>query len=175
MKNLSLLTVLIALGFTSCSQRYTQNSKEIDSYKKLIAAYNNQQFDEMALFYSDTAKIMFNVPIEEAQTVAQSIAQNKLDAALFSSWKYNKKNTEYEMVVTDAGETWVNFWSQWEGTLKQNNKLYVIPSCITAQFVDGKIVREIGYWDLSKVILDLQKTKQVSNIDSPDHLKIAEK
>ncbi|MEO6347787.1 MAG: nuclear transport factor 2 family protein, partial [Aquaticitalea sp.] len=77
-------------------------------------------------------------------------------ATLFSSWKYDPESVEYEMVVTDKGETWVNFWGHWEGTLKSSNKVYVIPAHVTARFVGGKIVREDGYWDVSKLLMDIQ-------------------
>ena len=64
---------------------------------------------------------------------------------------------EYEMVITDDGETWVNCWLGWKGTLAANNKDIYIPIHLTYQFVDGKIVREYGYWDGSQVMMELQK------------------
>lgn len=158
MKNI-LILVLAMLFLTSCNQkqRYTQQSAEIETYKKAIAAYEKQNWDELATYYADSAKIQMNVTKENAQTIAQNIAQSKEDATLFSSWRFNPKTVEYEMVVTDKGETWVNFWGYWEGTLKANNKKYVTPVHLTAKFVDGKIVREDGYWDNSKLMMDLQK------------------
>lgn len=174
MKRLLLVTVLVFM-LASCSKRYTQSSKEIETLQKAINLYSNQQFDEIAVFYADSAKIINNVPEEEAITIAQRITQNKEQSALFSTWKINSKIAEYEMVVTDKGETWVNYWGQWEGTLKLNNKLYVIPTCITAKFVDGKIVREVGFWDESKLVIDLQNLKAVSDIDTPDQFKIVKK
>lgn len=112
MKKLVLFGLAIVL-FTACNnkeKRYTQQSPEIDTYKKVIEAYQKQDWNAMASHYSDSAKILNNVTIKEAQTVAQLIAQNKEDAALFSSWRYEPESLEYEMVVTDKGETWVNFW-----------------------------------------------------------------
>lgn len=158
MKKIILFGLAIVL-FTSCNQkqRYTQQSAEIDTYKKAIAAYEKRSWDELAAFYADSAKIQMNVTNENAQTLAQNIAQNKEDAEFFSSWRFNPKSVEYEMVVTDDGETWVNFWGYWEGTLKANNKKYVTPVHLTAKFIDGKIVREDGYWDNSKLMMDMQK------------------
>ncbi len=37
------------------------------------------------------------------------------------------ENREYEMVVTDKGQTWVNFWGLWEGTLPQITKHTAFP------------------------------------------------
>ena len=163
MKNLFLLGLAIVF-FTSCNQkqRYTQQSAEIDTYKKGIAAYEKQNWEELATYYADTAKIQMNVTKENAQTIAQNIAQSKEDATLFSSWRFDPKSVEYEMVVTDKGETWVNFWGNWEGTLKANNKKYVTPVHLTAKFIDGKIVREKGYWDNSEIVTDMLKTTSAS-------------
>ena len=164
MKKIILIAITITFTLGSCNQkmRYTQQSPEIDSYKKSFAAYENQNWEELATYYADTAKILNNVALENAQTVAQMIQTNKEDAALFSNIKYNPKTVEYEMVVTDKGETWVNFWGYWEGTLKANNKTYIIPASFTAQFIDGKIVREDGYWDNSKLAIDMLKLQDTT-------------
>ncbi len=159
MKKLILLGFSIVL-FAACNQqtkRYTQQSKEIDTYKQVIKDYENQNWESMATHYTDTAKILNNVTEKNAQTVAQLVSQNKQDATIFSSWNFVPEESEYEMVVTDKGETWVNFWGLWQGRLTANNQLYEIPAHITARFIDGKIVREVGYWDTSALALDLQK------------------
>lgn len=55
------------------------------------------------------------------------------------------------------------FLGHWEGKLKANDKLYVIPAHITARFIDGKIVREDGYWDISKLMMDIQQMDSTKN------------
>ena len=60
------------------------------------------------------------------------------------------------MVLDDKDRTWVNFWGDWKGTLVANQKEITIPIHLTYQFVDGKIVREYGYWDPTEVLLSLQ-------------------
>lgn len=165
MKNI-LFTVLVLALFTACEKqqkRYTQQSPEIDTYKKVINDYEKRNWENMAAHYADSAKIMNNVTEENAQTLTELVMMDKDDAALFSSWDYLDKDSEYEMVVTDKGETWVNFWGTWQAELKANDKTYTIPTHITAQFVDGKIVKELGYWDLSKIILDMQALQEVHN------------
>lgn len=159
MKSALILGLAIIL-FTACQnqeKRYTQQSSEIDTYKKVIADYENRDWEALASHYADTAKILNNVTMKDAKTIEQEITMGKEDAGLFASWKYQPKSVEYEMVITDKGQTWVNFWGIWEATLLANNKTYVIPAHITAQFVDGKIVREDGYWDLSKIMTDMQE------------------
>ncbi len=159
MKRVLFLGLAIVLSLTACQQqekRYTQQSPEIDTYKKVIEAYEKQDWVAMASYYADTAKIMNNVLEAEGVNIADEIANYKDGATYFSSWEYVDADSEYEMVVTDKGETWVNFWGNWQGTLKANNKTYTLPSSITAQFVDGKVVKEFGYWDISKIMLDMQ-------------------
>jgi len=158
MKKLFLLGLAIVL-FSACDQkdtRYTQQSPEIDTFKNVIEAYKKMNWEEMPKHYADTAKIANNVIEEKAMTVSQNIERNKEDAAMFD-WKIEKE--EYEMVVTDKGETWVNFWGLWKGTLKSNNKVYDIPFHLTARFIDGKIVEEYGYWNNAEIVTDLLKAE----------------
>lgn len=159
MKQLFLVGLAIVL-FTACDQkdtRYTQQSPEIDTFKKAIDDYKKMNWENMPKHYADTAKIANNVIEEKAMTVSQNIERNKEDAAMFS-WVVEKE--EYEMVVTDEGETWVNFWALWKGTMKSNSKVYDIPFHITARFIDGKIVEEYGYWNNSEIVSDLLQSEQ---------------
>ncbi len=168
MKKPFLLIFTTIVLLSSCKQktRYTQNSSEIDTYKKVIEAYEKQNWGDLASHYANSAKILNNVTLEHAQTVSQLIEQNKEDAKLFTSWRYDPESLEYEMVVTDKSETWVNFWGHWEGTLKLNGQLYIIPVHITAQFLNGKIIREDGYWDVSKLMMDIQAMEANKNIQT---------
>ena len=160
MKNLFLLGLVIVF-FTSCNQkqRYTQKSAEIDTYKKVMEDYKTQNWEDYPLHYADTAKIANNVVKEKAQTVSQNIEKSKEDARLFD---YKVEDIDYEMVVTDNGETWVNYWGVWKGTLKSTGKVYVIPFHTTAQFIDGKIVREDGYWNNSEIVTDMLKQSEAT-------------
>lgn len=169
MKQLFLVGLAIVL-FTACDQkdtRYTQQSPEIDTYKKAMDDYKKMNWESMAAHYADTAKIANNVIDEKAQTISQVIKTNKEDAAMFS-WVVD--NEEYEMVVTDEGETWVNFWGLWKGTMKSNNKVYEIPFHSTARFIDGKIVEEYGYWNNSEIVTDLLQQEQEASTTSGDSL-----
>lgn len=147
----------LALGlFTACQQesRYTQESSEIETYKKVIKAYEDQNWDNFVVHYADTARIANNATEDQAQTLAELVETNQEDATLFSSWRFVDEKSDYEMVVTDDGETWVNFWGLWKGEMKSDGKTYEIPAHITAQFADGKIVKEYGYWDISKLLFN---------------------
>ena len=168
MKKIFLLGFATIL-FVACNQevRYTQNSPEIDTYKKVIEDYKTMNWETTATHYADTAKICNNVIKEKGITVAESIVKNKEDATLFT-WVVSDE--EYEMVVTDEKETWVNFWGLWKGTMKSNNKVYDIPFHITAQFIDGKIVRELGYWNNSEIVTDM-----LSNAPKPETVTTEEK
>ena len=157
----SITLLFISILFISCQEnkRYTQQSPEIDTYKKAIEAYNKMDWETMAGFYADSAKIIYNKLEKEAITLPQLIELNKKDAQDFTSWGFTDKDSEYEMVVTDKGETWVNYWGVWKGDFKPTNKTYIIPAHMTAQFVNGKIVKEFGYWDNSEFYKDLSVTE----------------
>jgi len=153
------VAIVIFIAWNQQSTRYTQQSAEIETFKQVLEDYEDREWEDMIAHYSDTAKIMNNVTEKDAKNLTQFLAENKKDASQFSSWDFVNDASEYEMIVNDRGETWVNFWGLWEGTFKTNNKVYKIPTHITAQFVNGKIVREFGYWDVSKIIRDIQQDR----------------
>lgn len=145
------------LALSACQQgpvRYTQDSPEIDTVKKLISNYNSKSFDTS--MYADTSKTYYNTS-KNHMSASEAMEYHKQTDVNYSSRGFQNENTEYEMVVSDNGETWVNCWLSWKGTLAANNKEIDIPMHLTYQFVDGKIVREYGYWDPSEIILELQK------------------
>ncbi|MGB5983411.1 MAG: nuclear transport factor 2 family protein [Nonlabens sp.] len=155
-----ILLAFTALLFMSCNRqekRYTQQSAEITSFKQSVDDYRNYRWDDLKAHYADTAKIANNVVEKKAINISKHIESSKKDAEMFD-WII--ENEEYEMVVTDEGETWVNFWGVWKGTMKKTKKEYVIPYHSTAQFVDGKIVKEFGYWNNSEISTDLMKAEQ---------------
>jgi hypothetical protein len=157
MKKLFVLGLAIVL-FVSCQerkQRYVQSSAEIDAVKSLLKDYHAGDWKAWAGHYADTAKIYFNTI--KGATVAETIASLKQILANTSAYKFDDKNQWYEMVLDDDNETWVNFWGNWRGKLSANGKELVIPVHLTLQFVNGKIVEEYGYYDISEFVLSLQE------------------
>ncbi|MGB5420268.1 nuclear transport factor 2 family protein [Algibacter sp.] len=154
MKKLILLLLISGLFF-NCNQkqRYTQNSKEIDTVKSMIEAYNSKDYASAQSHYADTSKTRFNSDLMDSKEIPNYHQQND---ANYSSRGFLDDGQEYEMVVDDKGHTWVNFWGDWKGTLKGNGKDVTIHIHLTSRFVDGKIVEEYGYWDPSEVIANLQ-------------------
>ncbi|MEO9893189.1 nuclear transport factor 2 family protein [Aurantibacter sp.] len=169
MKKLSLLGLLIIL-FTACeqTQRYTQNSAEIDAFKAVIQNYNDEDWEGMTAHYADSAKT-FNNSSDVSLTLDEMVDYHKQSLINLSSRSFLEKNQEYEMVLTDKGDTWVNFWSDWEGTLKANGKKIKIPIHLTAKFLDGKIVRTSGNWDNTPKILALQEIDAKNNLSPEDN------
>ena len=155
MKKIVILILALAI-FSSCEQkdsRYTQQSPEIETAKKVIKGYNSQQYD-LSVF-ADSSKTYFNTktnPIE----LKDIVAYHQGNDANYSSRGFLEKDQEFEMVVTDKGYTWVNAWLDWRGTLKDNGKVIDMPVHLTYRFVDGKIVRTVGYWDPTEIVLELQ-------------------
>ena len=161
MKKLLVLGLAVLL-FAACQQeqRYTQQSPEIDTVKKLIKNYNDKTYD--ASIYSDTSKTYYNTK-NKAMSPQETIAYHQANDAAYSSREFLDKDQDYEMVKTDDGKTWVNCWLDWKGTLAANGKEFMIPIHLTYQFVDGKVVREVGMWDPSEVVLELQAMSNISD------------
>ncbi len=163
MKKVTLLAMTILL-FIACNQkqRYSQNSPEIDTFKSVIKSYNDQDWEGMTDHYADTAKT-FNNSSDKGLALDEMVAYHKQSLDNLSSRGFLDKDQEYEMVVTDKGDTWVNFWGDWEGTLAANGKTIKIPIHLTAQFKAGKIVRSSGNWDNAPMVLALQEIETKKN------------
>ncbi len=148
----------VALLFIACQPkgpvRYTQNSAEIDAVKKHIANYNNKNYDTG--IYADSSKTFLNTK-KNAMTPSEAMEYHKQTDANYSSRGFEAEDQEYEMVITDDGETWVNCWLDWKGTLAANGQEVEVPIHLTYRFVEGKVVRELGYWDPTEIVLALQK------------------
>ena len=160
MKNF-IYTVLALLLFVACKDaavRYASSSPEIDSLKSLVKDYEAGDWEAWMAHYADTAKVYHNS--KEASTVAE--LQEGLSGLLANTSSYGFEDNDqfYEMIVDDDGETWVNFWGNWEGTLSANNKKLSVPVHLTAQFVDGKIVEEHAYYDLSEYMHEINKINE---------------
>lgn len=142
---------MAAVFFMSCKNaepKYFSSSPEIDEVKALVKDYNAGDWTAWMTHYADTAKIQHNTL--EDSTPAELLEGFKDLLAGTSSYGFTDKDIFYEMVIDDDNEKWVNFWGTWEGTIAANNQKLIIPVHLTAQFVDGKIVEEHGYYDLSE-------------------------
>ena len=158
--------LMVSISLMACNQdnRYTQSAKEIDLFKQSLNDYVNQNWEALANHYADTAKIVHNTNLKNAKTVAQFIEKEKANAMIFNDIKYLDSESDFEMVTTDKGETWVNFWGIWQAQLKENGQLYEIPVHITARYLNGKIVSEHGYWDNSDADNIANNIKVVDNL-----------
>ncbi|RTE53087.1 hypothetical protein EHW67_12970 [Arenibacter aquaticus] len=168
MKKLIFIGLTIAL-ITGCQektpQRYSQQSPQITTVKQLIGNYNNQTYDTS--FYTDTSKTYYNTkdnPLSPEETIAYHKEMDKN----YSERGFLDQDQEYEMVVTDKGETWVNCWLDWRGTLSANDQVIDIPIHLTYQFIDGKIVREVGMWDPTEVVLALQEMEMKNSMSADE-------
>lgn len=155
MKNL-LFICLIYISLISCDSkvRYTQQSAEIETIKSIMSNYVNGEWEAYQSHYAEGAQLFFNTTEDKPATIQQIIAQQKMEVEPLSSYTIDRENEAIEMVLEDEGETWVNYWSVWKGTMAATGKTYEIPIHITSQFVDGKIVKAYGYWDNAPIQLD---------------------
>lgn len=161
MKHLFLIVMTVIL-FTACGtkdKRYTQQSPEIETVKQHIENYNSKSYDTSV--FADTSKTFFNS--KNPILVKDIVAYHKANDENYSSRRFTDEDPEYEMVLTDDGKTWVNCWLNWEATMKGNGKKIEMPIHLTYQFIDGKIVREVGYWDPTEVVLNLQAIEAEKN------------
>lgn len=154
MKTANLICAVILMLF-ACEgkQRYTQQSAEIETIKSIISSYEKGDFEAYLPHYADGAQIFFNTTEENPATIQEIIAQQKMELEAFSSYSFDREKDFLEMVIDDKGETWVNFWGLWKGTMAANGKTFEIPIHMTTQFVDGKIVKSFGYWDNAPIAI----------------------
>ncbi|MAP55470.1 MAG: hypothetical protein CL605_11265 [Altibacter sp.] len=175
MKNAGIL-FLTLLMFTACQEqpeRYTQTSPEIDSLKAAMAAYEAGDWEGYKSHYADTAKIYHNTS-DKFLSAADNANAFKETTAAYSSYGFVKDEGDIEMVVTDDGETWVNFWGVWEGTMTANNQTYKMPVHLTAQFIDGKVVKEYAYYDRSPIVLaqmEMQAAQEEASMEEDTEME----
>lgn len=175
MKKITLFSAIALLLF-ACEgkQRYTQKSAEIETIKSIIGNYVNGEWDAYQSHYAEGAQIFFNVTENKPATIQQIIAQQKLELEGMSSYSIDRDGEAVEMVVDDKGETWVNYWGVWKGTLAANGKTYETPIHISSQFVEGKIVKAFGYWDNAPIQLDgmmMQLAAEKAALDAKEPVK----
>ena len=147
--------------FAACNPkqpvRYFSASPEIEITKATLKYYVDGNWEAMKVLYADTAKVFNNVPKGKGVSIDSTIRDYMQDHELFSSISYVADEDFFEMVLTDEGETWVNYWGLWKGTLKANGEKFEIPLHITQRFENKKIVHENGYWNSSAIALALSK------------------
>ena len=146
-----IIVFLITVFAVSCNEekkeevRYTQDSEEINTLKAAIKDYEDGDWEAMKNHYADTAKIYHNS--KDSKSYKQISDGHKQTLSSLSEYSFVDEDDEFEMVLTDDKNTWVNYWGTWKGTIAENNEEVTLPVHLTARFVDGKIVEEHGYWD----------------------------
>lgn len=159
MKKLFLLGLAVIL-FTACQnkpERFTTTSTNIDEIKALIGDYESGNWEAWSSHYADTAMIYHNT-WEKGSTPTETQESLKSILANTSSYGFDKgdDNMFLEQVIDDDGKTWVNFWGNWRGTLSANGQEIEIPVHLSMNLVDGKIVNEYGFYDVSQIQAALQ-------------------
>ena len=157
-----LILIFAAVMITSCDEgkkekekvRYSQNSEDINTFKALISDYEKGNWDAMKKHYADTAQIFHNS--SKGMKFAEVIDAHKQSLNGLESYQFDADENDYEMVVTDDGHTWVNFWGNWKGNVTGLDEEVDIPVHLTARFIDGKIVREYGYWDNAIMMMAME-------------------
>ncbi|MEL4456235.1 nuclear transport factor 2 family protein [Lutimonas vermicola] len=161
-----LLFALLLFIVPSCQnkspERFKTASAEIDLLKKGLTDYENANWEEWFKQYADSAKIFQNTWSQFESPEGVMKRHQELITKLLS-YSFDKENLFFEQVIDDKGRTWVNFWGLWTGKLKANEKIIEIPVHLNFQFINGKIVKEYGYWDTIQLYEELKKAEFVSS------------
>jgi ketosteroid isomerase-like protein len=158
----NLIIAVFAVALIACTPepvRYTQQSPEINTLESVLIAYNNRDLAGMNAAYADTAKIFVNSSTKSASAKEEN-AKGLEGLEMFSEAGFDLENDDFEMVVTDEGETWVNYWGEWKGVIAANNEPVAVALHFTARFIDGKIVREYDYFDSSGMIEKFEEMEE---------------
>lgn len=161
MNKIAVLGILFTIIlYTSCKDngpaRYATTGSEIDLVKSLVSDYEKGNWEGWLGHYADTAKLHHNTTKEISLSAKEVHETLKVLLSNTSSYAFDK-DTFYEKVIDDDGETWVNFWGDWKGTMAANNKELIIPVHLTVQIIKGKIVEEHGYYNLSEYMAVMQE------------------
>ena len=162
-----LVICLTALMITACNQgesRYSTTGPEVDQVKELIANYEAGDWNAWLSHYADTAKVYHNSTEASTAGEQKDVFVESLEAA--SSYKFQDKDRYYERVIDDQGETWVNFWATWEGTLAANDQKLIIPVHVTYQFAGDKIVEEHAFYNMAEFTLAMMAIEESMKADS---------
>jgi ketosteroid isomerase-like protein len=161
-KNILFVGVLLIAFGCDTNTRYTQHSIEIEVVKSNIGYYVEGDWEPYEASYAESATIFFNTSEENPATIQEIIAGQKLSLEPLSSYSFDREKDFYEMVLDDDGETWVNYWGLWKGTIAASGESFEMPVHLTSQFVDGKIVKTHGYWDASALTMALTKIREAA-------------
>ncbi len=161
MKKTAVMGIFLTLSLcASCKEhrptRYATTGSEIELVKSLVADYEKGEWESWLSHYADTAKLHHNTTKDISLSAKEINKTLRGILANTSSYKFDK-DAFYEKVIDDEGEIWVNFWGDWKGTMAASNKELIIPVHLTVQIVNGKIVEEHGYYNLSEYMARIQE------------------
>ena len=164
--------VAIAVVIINCEQkenRYKRSSSEIDQVTSAIAAYEQGNWEAWVTHFSDTAQIYEN---NWHNGMSPERAKNEHISATgyLAEYGFVREEMVMEQIIDDEGRTWVNFWGLWKGTFKVTNRTIEVPVHMTLQFIDGKVVKQYGFWDLTMFNNEIQKIERVrsENVNDSD-------
>ncbi len=170
MKKISIFLAAVLLVI-SCQEkqpvRFTKTSAEITSLKQGITAYEKADWSAWVGQFADTAKIYQN-EWNKGLSPEETQKNHETNVANFSSYGFDPDQMVFEQVLDDDGETWVNFWGLWKGTFRASGTSIEVPVHLTAQYVNGKIVEEYGFWDSSKIVAELTAIQAAQAAESED-------
>lgn len=156
-RGILILGIALIIGACQSEVRYTQKAPEIDAVLEMLKKSASGDFDGQRAYYAENAQIFYNVPEDQPSTVDQLIENQKSEMGDFGEVSITIEDEAIELVTTDKGEKWVNCWGTWKAKHLPSGKSFEVPFHETFQFVDGKIVKDFGYWDNTPVVIAIME------------------
>ena len=149
MRTIILICLLTSAFHASQAQlRYTQDASqapEIATVETYFQAYDDHDWETLSSLYAAGAVNHHN---GEAFTSDALIASWQKEVTAYAQ-HHIELDAETERVITDQGETWVNAWGQWTGSMQLTDEQVSFPFHATFQFQQGKIVKAEFFYNAS--------------------------
>ena len=163
-------TIILLIACNQGPERYSTTGPEVDLLKSLVENYEKGDWNAWLSNYASNAKIHHNT-WEDVYISPEQLKENLTELlAATSSYGFDDTPIYFEKVIDEEGKTWVNFWGNWRGVLRENNKELQVPVHVSAHIEDGKIQEEYAMYDLAEITAELQKIDAMKNL-SPDENK----
>lgn len=152
---------LIGSSQSQSDKRYTQTAPEIDLVKQVLQAYNAGDWAKMQSAYSEDAGIYHNSA--EPTDVKSYLNNLQQTISAMESYALTYEENYLERVITDEGETWVNFWGDWQGTAKGTNRTVSVPVHFTVRVKEGEVMEEHAYYNQAPLMEVITEAAAMQN------------
>jgi hypothetical protein len=158
MRKIFLTGLLFLFAFMAFAQKEEENGKiyishpYIDLVKKGSKAYTEKDFNGLASFFADSAKIWLS-GLEKPLPYKEVLKDWSTDSDFYDSIKVTAYGYPDYLHYKDQDQKWVQSWWTWSGKSRKTGETLKIEFVQFDKFNDaGKIVLEGLYGDFSKLV-----------------------